>query len=73
MRKHDKQKLRLDALTVRSLSDAALADAAGAMSGNHDCNYSDLSCKCNRTQGATCYTAGAKMCNSGDGMGTCTG
>jgi hypothetical protein len=72
MRKHNKHKLHLDTHTLRNLSEASLGDAAGGISGDRICNFSDVSCKCNRTQGATCYTVDAQGCNSGIGMASCT-
>ena len=70
--KRNIKKLTLRSETLRTLRGDALPGAAGGISGNRVCNFSDISCQCNHTGGATCYTVGAAMCNSGAGAGTCT-
>ncbi len=64
--RHRKQ-LALSTQTVRALTDASMASAAGGLSGNRGCNYSQachtLDCSFSLERGD---------CHSGIGIATCT-
>ena len=67
--KRNNKKLTLRSETLRTLRDAALRDAAGGLSGNRGCNFSQA-----------CHTLDCSFsldigdgCHSGIGIATCTG